>query len=716
MASPIIWQLDLNVAASVAANSSSFIAASPEGGYSLGYDEGTEVSQHAYSSAGVYATSILVDYTSNEENSASSTYLKSGFVVTTWVVDADGAGSLDIYFQIRAGAAQNYLLLTGPVHANAVTSSNVETFPVVAPLANGNFCLAWFDSGNHIYSSAYDLLGNSLAAIWPVDPINGASPIYQGAARLNLAALEIGGYAVGYVDASGAARMSIFDHQADALVTEIDLFPGAGEEGIAGIAQLADGRIVAAAGKAGAAGLIIRFFSEAGAALTPVTDLALAGVDQDEDLNPRITALHDGRFFVVTSAATEGAAGSDIWGVVIKADGTMDGTPFQVNDPILHGVGSQSAPAIATLADGRVIVSWTDDQTGNGDIWTKIYDPRETGLRGGATGLNDDWYGTAFSDTIFLGNGKDTFHGGGSADFIYGDAGSDTLHGEASDDRIDGGAGADILIGGIGNDIFYVDNAGDDVQEIFGEGVDTVRATVDYALGADEDKLYLLGAATTGTGNGLSNFIFGNANANILNGQGGADRMYGDRGDDAYTVDSTGDLVFETVSGASGGIDSVFASANHTLSNNVENLTLTGGNINGTGNGITNIIVGNAGNNFIDGKAGSDMLTGGAGNDQFVFSTALNAATNADTILDFNGADDFFRLDDAIFTQIVTGFLSATAFRSGSAATDADDRIVYNAVTGDVFYDRDGVGGVAQVNFANIGAGTALTAADIFVF
>ena len=53
-------------------------------------------------------------------------------------------------------------------------------------------------------------------------------------------------------------------------------------------------------------------------------------------------------------------------------------------------------------------------------------------------------------------------------------------------------------------------------------------------------------------------------------------------------------LVPDPVSG--GGTDSVEASVSHTLSDGVENLTLTGvGSIDGTGNSLDNVIIGNAG-------------------------------------------------------------------------------------------------------------------------
>ncbi|MFN0194726.1 MAG: hypothetical protein ACKVP5_22585, partial [Aestuariivirga sp.] len=150
---------------------------------------------------------------------------------------------------------------------------------------------------------------------------------------------------------------------------------------------------------------------------------------------------------------------------------------------------------------------------------------------------------------------------------------------------------------------------------------------------------------------------------------------------------------------------------------NVERLVLDGvGNIAGTGNSLDNAMAGNTGNNFIDGKGGRDTLSGNGGSDQFLFTSALSAATNIDFITDFDVTNDFLRLDDAVFAGLSLGYLSAAAFRIGAAAADATDRIVYNNATGAVYFDADGLGGVAQVQFARLAAGLALTNADIYVF
>jgi serralysin len=59
--------------------------------------------------------------------------------------------------------------------------------------------------------------------------------------------------------------------------------------------------------------------------------------------------------------------------------------------------------------------------------------------------------------------------------------------------------------------------------------------------------------------------------------------------------------------------------------------------------------------------------------------------------------------------------LNANAFVSGAAAADANDRIIYNAATGQLFYDADGNGAGAAVLFATLDGKPPVTAADFLV-
>jgi serralysin len=144
--------------------------------------------------------------------------------------------------------------------------------------------------------------------------------------------------------------------------------------------------------------------------------------------------------------------------------------------------------------------------------------------------------------------------------------------------------------------------------------------------------------------------------------------------------------------------------ASYTLTNNVENLVLDTGAVSGTGNGLGNTITGNAADN---------TLTGGAGADTFVFATALGG--NGDTITDFSVVNDTFNLKQSVFTDLSLGTLGANAFVNGTSAGDADDRIVYDNTTGELFYDADGNGAGGQVKFATVTAATALTNNDFII-
>jgi len=81
------------------------------------------------------------------------------------------------------------------------------------------------------------------------------------------------------------------------------------------------------------------------------------------------------------------------------------------------------------------------------------------------------------------------------------------------------------------------------------------------------------------------------------------------------------------------------------------------------------------------------------------------------------GADDLVQLNDAVFScsGLAPGTLPANQLAIAAAAMDADDRIIYNPATGALSYNADGTGGGAQVQFASLGTGLALTNSQFVV-
>ncbi len=154
-------------------------------------------------------------------------------------------------------------------------------------------------------------------------------------------------------------------------------------------------------------------------------------------------------------------------------------------------------------------------------------------LTGGAG--DDHLSGGAGADKLDGGDGTDLLDGGAGADTLSGGAGADTLNGGADNDFLDGGLGADSLIGGSGNDTYIVDNPGDTITELPGEGSDVVRASISWTLGANLETLQLQGSSDiNGTGNDLANNLTGNSGANRLDGGAGGDTL--DGGDGADTL------------------------------------------------------------------------------------------------------------------------------------------------------------------------------------
>jgi Ca2+-binding RTX toxin-like protein len=323
-----------------------------------------------------------------------------------------------------------------------------------------------------------------------------------------------------------------------------------------------------------------------------------------------------------------------------------------------------------TSSDG--LSGWTDVPAGNGSGQQSnnahVLNQGQTGgkfVRAIGTYTDNDGYANTAASQVWnlivgtTGNNA-VLNGTDSGDFgdaIFGLSGNDTIRGGGGDDYLDGGSNGnagDLMLGGAGGDIYIVNSSNDRVDErtlngggnpnpnTDSGGADTVVSSISFDLSSvtrvfgNVENLTLTGNGNNdGTGNALANVITGNGGANTLNGgSAGADSLIGKAGNDIYIVNHAGMTVIEY---ANQGTDTVRTSVTFTLGGNLENLTLTGNAaINGTGNGLNNVLTGNAGSNALSGQDGNDLFvaTANDGSDTYIGGTGADtydlSGTNAD--------------------------------------------------------------------------------------
>ena len=436
---------------------------------------------------------------------------------------------------------------------------------------------------------------------------------------------------------------------------------------------------------------------------------------------------------VVGSGGGETIIGSNAANVLDggAGDDTIDGGDG--NDVLIGGLGADSLTgglgidraqyldaAAAVVADLQVAANNAGEAAG--DTYNSV----------------ENLSGSTFGDDLRGDGGANTISGGTGNDMIAGRDGDDRLSGDDGNDVLTGGIGADALTGGLGTDrAQYIDA--------------TAGLVADLQVSANN-----AGAAAGDTYNSIENLsgsafgdsLSGEAGANTISGGAGNDTLAGRDGDDTLNGDDgndvlTGGIGADALAGGTGtdrvqyvdataGVvaDLQVATSNTGIAagdtySSIENLFGSNFNDSLRGDGAGNTIWGRNGNDLVSGRDGDDTLFGGAGNDtlvggdgsdRYVFDSALSAATNVDRLSDFSVADDTVALDGAVFDALPAGALASAAFFIGSAAHDADDRLIYNATTGALFYDADGNGGAATaVQFATLGSGLALTNNDFVV-
>lgn len=588
--------------------------------------------------------------------------------------------------------AEQASFIDGTVSLRSYDETTVNTFtlydqshPAMTLLLDGGYVVTWTSGSqdgdsNGIYAQRFDAIGNSVGGEIRVNTYT-----LQAQALPAIATLANGDYVItwhslwqdGYEYGIYAQR---YDANGNTLggETQISTYAAASQTSPA-IAALGNGDYVVTWESYSQGGIFAQRYDLNGNPLGSETHVdTFAGGFQS---SPAIAALADGGYIVTwQSGYQDYTDGGGIYAQRYDASGIAVGAETRINTAT---VPDQLHPAISALNDGGYVVAW-QSYGQDGSQWG-IYAQRFD-LSGNAVGAE-----TQVNTTTT-----------GAQD-------SPALAGLA-----DGGYLVTWLSYGVGTFAQRYDAGGNPV------GGETLLTKPSEAIAALSGGGYIV----TGTPyNGMSWEVYAqryDADGNIVH------QFTGDANANQMTADSAS-VVFD---GAAG------------------NDTLTGGSgadvVNGglgadyaAGGDGNDFIIGEAGNDTLTGGAGADTLTGGSEADFFV----IDNLANVDTITDFSPVDDTLVLTGSDFTVRVPAAAPPPDMPTeppstepppteppppttpspyglaglilGVEALDANGYFLYDLSTGALYFDTDGAGAIASVQFATLGGVPAITLANL---
>lgn len=354
--------------------------------------------------------------------------------------------------------------------------------------------------------------------------------------------------------------------------------------------------------------------------------------------------------------------------------------------------------------------------------------------------------GGVVSNTVSLDFGNDQILDDDLSSVLSSGVGDDGIYGGGGDDTLDGGMGNDTLDGGNGFDLLIFEsiesvnvNLALGRSQDSGLGMDHILNIESIRAGGGNDWL---------TGNSVSNVLTSGDGDDTLDGAGGDDLLYGGSGVDNLSGGTGNDQLFggvdndvlvgglgnDTLNGGDGTDRLYFSGSSSVTVNlalndaqstghgsdtilNVENVSAGNGNDRITGNVANNSLSAGAGNDTLNGGLGNDTLSGGDGDDIFVFSSILGR-NNVDRISDFDAQQDLMHLDNIIFSGLQTGTLTQGKFGidGGSNVSNTVPQIAYQARTGWLYFDEDGLKSTAAQHFATLSPNLEITVSNFLIF
>ncbi|MGI2030226.1 LamG-like jellyroll fold domain-containing protein [Endozoicomonas acroporae] len=336
----------------------SAIAATPDGGAIevwLSESGGTYAIMGRHSPGGAEFKINTNDPTGDHSlDSPDITVLENGHYVVAWNYIVPGVNYTP---RIKVYDA------SGAVITDEVAVGSDDYNSSLTALSGNRFALLNMDpDGHNVSVNILDDSGNSLTTF------DAGSANAWDWSKPAMTELDNGNYAIVWrnsISGSDNARLRIFDSSGNATISEISFGGNAANSDHAlTMDTLGNGQVIAAY-QSGDDVYLQRWHADGTAAGGPVlANSTTAGIQSQPD----IIALGDGSFYITWTSENQDGDGKGIYGRHFAANGMANSTETLINETT---TGNQSSPHVVQLADGTLQVSWTSDQNGNSDIFSR---------------------------------------------------------------------------------------------------------------------------------------------------------------------------------------------------------------------------------------------------------------------------------------------------------------------------------------------------------
>jgi hypothetical protein len=452
---------------------------------------------------------------------------------------------------------------------------------------------------------------------------------------------------------------------------------------------------------------------------------------------------------IIDSNFTVGDNDTTLAGATITITNLLNGATESLNATAIGNITATYNPTIGTLT-----LSGTDTIANYRQVLSSVtYNSTATTVNTTIEFVVDDGQdlnNTSAVATTTLGFVQKLITGTSSADILIGTPNNNIIEGKAGNDKLTGNGGQDKFIFSTGDGI-------DTITDFGGVGSVGIDSNPSTAVIAEVDTLDFTRLGLTAknlqlnqNGNNLELTFENTSNTQIILENFLLENLNNLPASD--TSPAIGNILFDNQRGIVDSFDVFDANSTQTdlfnpntvtflndLNNNITGFKDSGDVINGqggddiiSGNSGNDLLRGGTGNDTLIGGAGDDTLVGGAGNnvltggegvDRFLYntSTAFNSTdVGLDSINGFYGVffavttqSDKIVLDKSTFNTITSvpgiGFSNKSDFEITSSAGTSTAKIVYDPVSGQLFYNENG----STAGFGSGGLFVTLTGAPI---